>query len=682
MISTSKLFDEIASGGRVPFSFTVGGVPADLCLQSAVAGPHGDSADLAWTVADAPLSVYASCCIDRKHALVTWSWRLLARRNCPRVSSVRLMDLELPHDDPGRLCTLRGIVGGRLPKVREDGSQFPPNSLKPWNRELAVNKPFDLDSDGCGKSSSSQIPIWLYYGPGGGLWFGPEYSGWWHLRACRAPRYTEVTVTLPALDFAMMQGEEIRLPAFSMASWRGDLRTGHNHLRRTIRDVFMGRVDGEPPVPLVTWQGLGGQETHHTEEGVRRELQAAAELGVECFTFNAGWYQAPDHRSLSGHVGPEMPWGERRPQVWFDTMGDYQPHPERFPSGIDDFVDRLHANGMIFGLWFDTRVSPGADCYDDLQHVLTHPDPDALGPGRTFPSVEFFGTGLVDLGRQAGRDWLEELFERMITRYRAEWIWIDMNTFPRPLYWDCREEPDRRGLMELRFYQGVYEVFGRVLARHPNVRVETCGNGGMYIDLGMLRLSHSIWIDDYVGFEALGQPYDIDVNRNFRSALCEWLPGPLPQNSLYIPWEVVCSDETYDTIHYVSHFAGTLTFGQRVQKWKRADVECAARAVEAYKRVRAYTLGDYYPLFPLPETRDAWDGWQFHDPDADAGALILFRLPDCERRTETVEPGGLGDPEGYAFEVILGSAELEPSDGALRVTLPAERYAVIEYRKR
>jgi alpha-galactosidase len=313
--------------------------------------------------------------------------------------------------------------------------------------------------------------------------------------------------------------------------------------------------------------------------------------------------------------------------------------------------------------------------------VLIEPDPAMFGPGGSFGSRDFFDTGLVDLSRQAGRDWLEDLLERMICEYGAEWIWIDMNTFPRHLYWNYLEEPDRGGLMELKFYQGLYQVFRRVLERHPGVRVETCGNGGMYIDLAMLRLSHSIWIDDYVGFEVLGQPYDIDVNRNFRSALCQWLPGPLPQNSLYIPWEVTQSDEVYDPIHYVSHFAGTLTFGQRVQQWKEADTEMAARAVKAYKAVREYTLGDYYPLFPLPESRDAWDGWQFHDPDAEEGAIVLFRLPESGERTRTVQPGGMGDPGTYTYEVLLGTCEISPTGERLRVALPQERFAVVRYRR-
>jgi alpha-galactosidase len=683
MTGAPGLFRSIADGAVVPFAFRVAGRPAALRpLWTRVDAGDG-SIDLAWDVADAPITAYAACVLDEPHGLLTWRWRLLARDNTPRVSCVRPLSLTWPHDRDEAPWTLRGITGGRLPSKREDGSRFPPDALRPWQRELEVNEPFELDSDGCGKSSSSHVPIWLYFGPAGGLWFGPEWSGSWRFEACRAPTYTRLDVWLDPLDFVMLQGEEIELPGASLARWSGSMRDGHNHLRRTLRDCFLPRIDGQVPLPLVTVQGLGGQETYHTEEGIRREADAAARLGAEQYTFNAGWYQSPDHESLYGSRGKPMPWGEDRPEVWFETMGDFEPHPERFPSGVEAFVEYLRERGMSFGLWIDTRVAPGAACHDRLAHVLLAPDPSRLGPGRAFPSVDFFGTGLVDLARRAGRDWLEELLERLITRYGASWVWIDMNTFPRPLYWDCHEAPDRRGLMELRFYQGFGEVVDRVLARHPDVRVETCGNGGMYIDLAMLRRSHSVWIDDYVGFEALGQPYDIDVNRSFRTGICQWLPGALPQSSLYIPWAVTRSDEPYDPIHYASHFAGTLTFGQRVQKWKPADLDLAARAVSVYKEIRPYTLGDFYPLFPLPDSRDAWEGWQFHDPDAGEGALIVFRLPDSTEPGCRLGLGGETPPDRYAYELLLGQAELTPGPKTLACHVPDEvRFAVIRYRRR
>ncbi len=677
------LFSSIADGQIVPFAFRVATRPIELRLLSADRDADGRAVELAWDVADAPLTVYAVCEFDKPHDLLTWRWRVLARDNTPGISHVRPLAIDWPHDRGEPPWTLRGITGGRLPAKRPDGSRFPPDALRPWQRELAVNEPFELDSDGCGKSSSSHVPIWLYFGPSGGVWFGPEWSGSWRFEACRAPTYTRLAVCVDPLEFTMAQGEEIELPGASLATWAGSMRAGHNHLRRTLRDCFLPRIDGEAPLPLVTVQGLGGQETYHTEEGIRREADVAARLGVEQYTFNAGWYQSPDHKSLFHSPPKPMPWGEDRPEVWFDTMGDVEPHPERFPSGVGAFVEYLRERGMGFGLWIDTRVAPGARCHDRLAHVLLAPDPSRLGPGRAFPSVEFFGTGLVDLARRSGRVWLEELLERLIADYGASWVWIDMNTFPRPLYWDAHEAPDRRGLMELRFYQGLGEVFDRVMARHPHVRVETCGNGGMYIDLAMLRRSHSVWIDDYVGFEALGQPFDIDINRSFRTGICQWLPGALPQNSLYIPWAVTQSDEPYDPIHYVSHFAGTLTFGQRIQKWKPADLDLAAQAVAVYKQIRRYTLEDFYPLFPLPEGRDAWEGWQFHDPDAGEGALIVFRLGESSQPVRELRLGGDVAPDGYAYELLWGQADLTPGPEFLACRLPDQRrYAVIRYRRR
>ncbi len=606
---------------------------------------------------------------DARHGLLTWQVRLFADKNTPRLSQIRLLDIALPHQD-ARL--LRGISGGFLPKLKDDGSHFPPEGLKPWERQLEVGEAFSLGCGGCGKSSSQQIPIWFHHNEHGGIWFGPEWSGTWRLDVARDAGGSRLQLMLPDLDFRMYQGEEIALPSFSLAAYTGSRHNGQQHLRRTIRDHFMPRDEhGNPPTPAVVHQGLFGQEDYYNENGIKEEMARAAALGCEYYIFNAHWYDAPPKFDGSDPM-QDMPWGKRPVQRWVSLMGDYELSQEKFPSGPDALNEYVRSLGMKLGYWIDPRFGNGCRSLNERPDI-------GIPPDQSYGNGDFHRATLIDLSREAGCDWLENALERIITTYHGEWIWLDMNQYPRHNYWNLHEEPDRKGLMELGYYQGLYEVFDRVMARHPSVRVETCANGGMVIDLGMIRRSHSIWINDWVGFEGGHQAYEPDVNRNHRSGAGHWLPGALVQNSMYIPWAVTQSDEIYDPIHYVSQFAGTVNFGQRMKCWKQSDHDTAKRCVEIYKQIRHLLYGDYTQLFPMPERMDVWDGWQFHDPDDDEGVIILFRLPECTQ-TETICALELKQPRDYRFETLLGNAQVRCEDNGVTVSVP-ERCAVIQYSK-
>ncbi|MFW6286875.1 MAG: alpha-galactosidase, partial [Candidatus Sumerlaeota bacterium] len=329
--------------------------------------------------------------------------------------------------------------------------------------------------------------------------------------------------------------------------------------------------------------------------------------------------------------------------------------------------------GMRLGYWFDPRVGDESQALKENPGLALQSDP-AVAEGNPFMSP-----WLVDLAREAGRKWLEEKLERIISQYHGKWIWLDNNAYPRHQYWNYHEEPDRRGLMELQYYQGFYEVFDRVLQRHPDVRVESCANGGMIIDLGTIRRSHAIWVNDWVGFEAAGQVYDIDVNRNLRAGASHWLPGALVVNSLYCPWEVTQSNELYPDNRYVSHFAGTFAFGQRVLKWKQADIDRAAEIMKIYKRFRPHLLQDYYQLVSTPRSRDQWDAWQFHDPEDGSGWIILFRLSESSPESLSVDLKAWPEGTKAQWEAPLAPKLYEEESGRLTVELDVEAPCILHY---
>jgi alpha-galactosidase len=71
-----------------------------------------------------------------------------------------------------------------------------------------------------------------------------------------------------------------------------------------------------------------------TVEQVNHAIEAATEIGAEVFFIDASWYARPESN-------------------WWNTVGDWNVDRQRFPQGLQPFRDRVHAAGMLWGLWMD-----------------------------------------------------------------------------------------------------------------------------------------------------------------------------------------------------------------------------------------------------------------------------------------------------------------------------------------
>jgi hypothetical protein len=199
------------------------------------------------------------------------------------------------------------------------------------------------------------------------------------------------------------------------------------------------------------------------------------------------------------------------------------------------------------------------------------------------------------------------------------------------------------------------------------------------INLGILRHSHSVWISDYTGYEKSGQPYDADTHRAIRSGANTFLPAASVQQSLYLPYEATVSHEKSGMHNYLSHFAGHFGLGQGLVTYGDADLEQMAGYSELHKRVRHHLAGDYHDLFPQPETRDCWDGWQFSKPESGTGMVAVFRLAQSTRSDGSVCLKGLPDGAQVGFRLVAGDADVSADGPKLRITFKQERALLLEY---
>lgn len=212
------------------------------------------------------------------------------------------------------------------------------------------------------------------------------------------------------------------------------------------------------PVVLNTWEAV---YFDHELERLLPLVDAAADLGIERFVLDDGWFhgRTDDRRAL----------------------GDWTVDPERWPAGLHPLIDAVVARGMEFGLWVEPEmVSP------DSRLAREHPewmladataDADAHHP----PTWRFQHT--LDLTISAARAHVLEALCALLDEYPIAFLKWDHNR-------------DQHAGSAAAHTRAVYALIDELRARHPHVAIESCASGGARVDLGIARRVHRFWTSD------------------------------------------------------------------------------------------------------------------------------------------------------------------------------------------
>lgn len=180
------------------------------------------------------------------------------------------------------------------------------------------------------------------------------------------------------------------------------------------------------------------------------------------------------------------------------------------------------------------------------------------------------------------------------------------------------EPGDRKGLAEIKYITGLYEMLDTLRNRHPELIMEAAA-GAARIDLETLSRFH--W---HPPCETWLNP-DRDQCIFYGTSL--WLPG-----GLIIPYT-----QALDDCGVMSSFADQLCLA-----WYPLDPDFpfdrARLQVARYKRIRPFLSGDYYPLTPV-SLKETWMGYQFHRTDLDSGVALVFKRFEVPRVIYTVTDG-------------------------------------------
>ena len=246
---------------------------------------------------------------------------------------------------------------------------------------------------------------------------------------------------------------------------------GLNGMSQSFHQIYQEHLaptywqDKERPILLNEWEA---NYFDFTEEKLIQQAEKAAELGVELFVLDDGWF------------------GERNSDD--RSLGDWGVNQEKLPNGIAGLADKVHELGMKFGLWFEPEM---ISRYSQL--FEKHPEWAIQVPD--YPMTESRQQYVLDLSQPAVQDYLIEVFTEYLSTGAIDYIKWDMNrhlTEVGSILWPA----DKQKEVSHRYVLGLYRVLDYLNEHFPECLLENCSSGGGRFDPGMMYYMPQTWTSD------------------------------------------------------------------------------------------------------------------------------------------------------------------------------------------
>ncbi|HEX3026749.1 MAG TPA: alpha-galactosidase, partial [Clostridia bacterium] len=231
---------------------------------------------------------------------------------------------------------------------------------------------------------------------------------------------------------------------------------------RLCRGVYK---DKKRPVLVNNWEAT---YFDFSETKIKEIAQEAADLGIELFVLDDGWFGHRDDAKTS--------------------LGDWYVNKQKIPHGLDTLANEINQLGLKFGLWFEPEmVSPDSDLY------RAHPDWCIHAPERE----RSLGRNqlILDFSRKDVCDAITEMISHVLSTASVSYVKWDMNRYMTELG-SALLAPERQSETAHRYILGVYRVIEELNERFPDILFESCASGGGRFDPGMLYYMPQTWTSD------------------------------------------------------------------------------------------------------------------------------------------------------------------------------------------
>lgn len=374
----------------------------------------------------------------------------------------------------------------------------------------------------------------------------------------------------------LQPGEAFDTPEVMMTYSAAGMGIVSRNLHRTIREnICRGEWKAKRrPVLINNWEATYFDFTGEQLVGLAKN---AAELGVELFVLDDGWFGKRDDDN-SG-------------------LGDWFPNEKKLGCSLKELAEKIVACGVQFGLWFEPEgISEDSDLYRE------HPDWAVMIPGRK-PDLSR-NQLVLDFSRKDVQDHIIGRMSMLFEETPISYVKWDFNRSICDKY-SMALAAQNQGEFAHRYVLGLYRVLETLTTRFPHILFEGCSGGGGRFDVGMLYYTTQIWCSD--NSDAIAR-LEIQYGTSFG-----YPASTMGAHVSAVPNHQTRRSTPLSTRGCVA-MAGTFGYELDVTKLSEAEKAKVRQQISRFKEY--YDLiqyGEYYRLLP-PSDRQC-TVWEMAEPE-------------------------------------------------------------------
>ena len=260
--------------------------------------------------------------------------------------------------------------------------------------------------------------------------------------------------------YTLKAKESFRTPELALTYSKDGLSGSSRNFHAWARKHKIANGATARKILLNSWEGV---YFDINQEGMDQMMSDIQSMGGELFVMDDGWFGAR-HSDRAG-------------------LGDWVVNPEKFPNGLEELIDRVHALGMDFGLWVEPEsVNPDSDLY------RAHPDWIHRLDGRE-PLTQR-NQYLLDFGKPEVERFALDMLRGLLNTYAIRYLKWDMNRAMTDVCESLTPFARERHVLAL------YRILDALEKEFPDVDIEACSGGGARVDLGMAKRTAQFWVSD------------------------------------------------------------------------------------------------------------------------------------------------------------------------------------------
>ncbi|MBR2375980.1 MAG: alpha-galactosidase [Clostridia bacterium] len=324
----------------------------------------------------------------------------------------------------------------------------------------------------------------------------------------------------------------------------------------------------ERPILINNWEAT---YFDFNREKILQIADTAAELGVEMFVLDDGWFGHRDEDNSS--LGD-----------WFDY--------EKKTGGIAALAESVRERGLKFGIWVEPEMIS-----EDSELYRKHPEYAMKIPGRE--PFRIRNQLMLNLADSNVQKYLVRVISAVIAETKAAYVKWDFNR----TMTDCFSKEFFGGEYFHEYVKGLYTVMSKLTERFPSVLFEGCAAGGGRFDLGVLCYMPQIWASD-------------NTDARCRVNIQRGTSYGYPASAISCHVSASPNHQTGNAAALETRFnvsaCGGFGYEMDLSKLSETERETVKAQIEFFKKYRkTFQFGDLYRLGNLGE-----------DPNAELGGFM------------------------------------------------------------